>query len=180
MNTNNFLLAKKYAIAFLNVNKSNISINSILKVDELTEFLKCHKQDLFYIQLFDKKSTYFKQAFYNLLQEFEIDKRFESIINVLIESDRLLLIVELLESISGEYKKQEKISSFIIESAHELTKEELEKFVHFLETKTNTKVYYKAKINPKLIAGIKTYSNDYGWDYSVLKKLKNLDSYIWK
>lgn len=180
MDSNKFILCKRYAKAFLNIYYHTMDFATVINIDKLINFLKSNQKDLFYIQLFDNKSKLFKDAFYKLLANFDLHQSFQKLIDLLIQNHRLFLIINLFEAIAREYRDRSNYSRFTIETAQELTEADLNKLKLFLERKTKTEVYYYTKTNPHLIAGVKMYSDDYNWEHSVLQKLKKLDSYSWK
>lgn len=180
MDSNKFILCKRYAKAFLNIYYYTMDLATVINLDKLISFLKENQKDLFYIQLFDNKSPMFKDAFYKLLERFDLHQGFQKLIDLLIQNHRLFLIINLFEAIAREYRYRSKYSKFNIEAAQELKETDLNKLKLFLERKTKTTVYYYTKTNPRLIAGVKMYSDDYKWEHSVLQKLKKLDSYSWK
>ncbi len=174
MNTQDNTLARKYAKAFINVFIDKLDTQEMEHVKRLATFLGQHRRVLFYVQLsfLDGETT--KKDFLDLLIKFNLDSLFKSLINLLEQQQRLFLLPKILEYIVRLYNEQHGIMEFTIVSSHRLNEPELNQIVDFLSEKTGKKILYTALIDKRLIAGIKLYSDSYGWEHSVRKQLKAL------
>lgn len=176
MNTQDMELARKYAKAFINVFIDKLNAQEIEHVKRLAKFLGQYRRVLFYVQLafLDGETT--KKDFFDLLIKFNLDSLFTNLINLLESQQRLFLLPKILEYIVKLYNEHHGIMEFTIISSHRLNESELSEIVNFLSIKTGKKILYTALIDKRLIAGLKLYSDTYGWEHSVRKQLEALRS----
>jgi ATP synthase F1 delta subunit len=176
MNTSDYALAQKYAHAFINVFIDKLNDQKIDHIKQLVVFLEQHKHVLFYVQLSSIDEEQTKTAFLGLLKDFDFDSLFESLIDMLMEQQRLSLLPKILRYIVQFYYNHYGIMEFTILSSHPLSESELEDIVTFLAKKTSKKIIYTTRIDKDLIAGVKLYSDSYGWEHSIRKHLRALEA----
>lgn len=99
---------------------------------------------------------------------------FGKLVSLLIGQRRLILLPRVLRALYGICLEDKGIMHFIIESPLELSQEEQDGFVAFLQKKTGKEIRYTLKSNPDLIAGVKMYSDTLGYEHSVQQKLYQL------
>jgi ATP synthase F1 delta subunit len=175
MNTAYYELARKYAQAFINVFIQELDAEKIRHIKHLAHFLEKHRRVLFYVELSQLDGQGTKKAFIEVLREFKLEQLFESLILLLQSSQRLFLLPKVLEYIINLYNDYHNIMEFTIISSHSLKESEIKEIVHSLEQKTGKNVIFSTHTDKQLIAGIKLYSNTYGWEHSIRKQLRALE-----
>ena len=175
MNTAHYELARKYAQAFINVFIHELDTEKIKHIKHLAHFLEKHRRVLFYVELSKLDDQGTKKAFIEVLREFKLDTLLESLIFLLQASQRFFLLPKVLEYIVHLYNDYHNIMEFTIISSHSLKETEIEEIVRSLEQKTGKKVIFSTHTDKQLIAGIKLYSDSYGWEYSIRRQLRALE-----
>lgn len=172
MNGGYLALSKKYARAFISLFSSILTLDELDRAKRLSDFIKERKEALFYIQISVLDSNAVKEAFFKLLNQFKLNEAFIQLINILELHRRLFLLPMILNSIVTISKDRANIAEFIIESSHSLSESQIKILTDFLVEATGKKIIYSTKINRELIAGVKIYSDRFGWEHSVQKQLE--------
>jgi F-type H+-transporting ATPase subunit delta len=167
-------IAQKYAQAFINVFPKSCTLADIAKLAMVQKFLQTHKQTLLFLQLpqFDQERK--KSMVADLIGYFSLPEQLSAIILLLIKHNRSFYIPEVLSSIIDLYKKRTNSIEFSIKTSHYLNEKQIESIKQFLAQLLNKNIIGTASIDPSLIAGMRLQSNDYVWEYSVRKHIKNL------
>jgi F-type H+-transporting ATPase subunit delta len=173
MNINLVPLAKKYAVAFLNVFGQTISYDDFEQICLLGDFFQNHKQALFFFGLPHIPMEEKIRSLVSVIERYSLPLSLKRLFILLIEDGRSLLLQEVMNQICEEYQQRHGLQTFSISSSHELTKEEREEIKKMLEHITNNKVRYTFTIDKKLIAGLRLQSSTVLWEYSIEKQLRN-------
>jgi len=178
MNSSEIVVAKKYAQAFLNLYIEKISYSDYCSLKAAARSLK--NNGAFFsllniptIALIQKRSS-----LYAILKELQVPEVLNTVIELIIQHQRIFLIPALLNALVRGYEERKKIISFTISSSHALPTNNLELLKKFLTKKTNAHIIYRYEINKKLIAGIRMQSDLFLWEYSVAKQLKTISKCI--
>ena len=102
------------------------------------------------------------------------DKNFINFLKVVIDKNRMSSIMEMLRSFIKECKNSREITEVLVETARELTDQQIDNLKEVLNKKLNRKIIIKQKINESLIAGIKVIFDQKIIDTSVENTLKEL------
>ncbi len=168
------IISTKYARAFINVFASTIDSAQLQKIEKFILFLQNQKEAFFYFKLPLIKDEIKREVFQKLFSQFEVDDSFMVLIDLLMKDKRISLLSLVMVSIIKLIKQSFGIMDFTITSSHELEEHELSEIKKFLERKTGKKIEYKTRIDKKLIAGLKVYSDSLGWEYTIYDQLKLL------
>ncbi len=162
------LLARRYAQAIYEVMPSLIPDKLLVLADELEQRHSALvvAQELDYAESSPLLEGVFKQAGYGAA--------FDLLVKLLIEQRRVVLLPLILRALYDLCLQKQGIMHFTIESAVPLSDEEQQSLIIFLKNKTGKEIIYTLKNNPALIAGIKLYSNTYGYEHSIQQKLRQL------
>ena len=174
MTNHNYTLAKKYARAFTNVYKDIINKQNIEPLKNFASFCIDHVNAPFYSQLIDSSNTIVSKKYGEVVKQFKIDDSVNKLIELLISHKRLALLPDVILSIVAIIKDRLEIEEFKIVSSSELDELQLKNIENTLSNKIKKNIVYNTKIDKNLIAGIKVYSDNYGFVHSVAAKLKAL------
>lgn len=174
MNDYASIVAKKYAQAFLNIVGDGFSRDDFKKICVLEHFLKEHRAQLFFLRstVVDEQV---KHAFLmRLLAPFGSRSLLDQLSMVLARHRRLFLLPQVVGYICQLYAQQQGIEHFCIASSHALSPQECRDIVQFLACSTHDSIVYDYALDPRLIAGIRVYSDTVLWEYSVNKQLTQI------
>lgn len=174
---NKYILSKKYARAFINVYGSIVKNENLEKLNKFKQFLENHKTALFYTQLISANdaNNIIKKEYSDLINKFNLDKCFEKLIYLLISQKRIFLLPDVIQSIKKIIKEKLLIEEFTYVTTTELSDSQIQSITEFLSNRLNKNIIYKTKIDKKLIAGIKLYSDNVGFEKSIAQKLEALN-----
>ena len=175
------LIAKKYAIAFLNVFSDQISNDHLEKWLELEDFLK--KNKLFYVYLSIPRISYpLKQkALSTVAKALHLQKPITKIMFLLLEHGRIEILHSVLNKIIYWYRQFNNIEFFKITSSHKLSEDEKKSVVKFAKfVSKKGKVVTDFDIDKKLICGLRIQSNIFLWERSIAKQLRDVKQSIFK
>ena len=108
------------------------------------------------------------------ITKFNLNKSFSDLLNLLILNKRIFILSKVLDYIIILYQEDTKNYIFDISSPEDISKNNLNFLVNYLEKKLNIKVDYNLNINKKLIAGIRAESCNNLWDSSIQGKLQKM------
>ena len=168
--------AKKYAKAFMAVFPKSITFSDVKKIEIAQKFLQTHKQILLFLQLPQFNQERKKSMVADLISHFSLPDHFSTIILLLIAHNRSFYIPAVLLAITQLYKEQTNSIEFSVQSTHHLNDQHIESIKHFLGRLLDKNIITTPCIDNSLIAGIRLQSNDYLWEYSIRKHLKNLQA----
>jgi ATP synthase F1 delta subunit len=165
-----YLLAKKYAVAFINIFSDQVTEQLCTKIVAVRNLLRERHELLYIVSLPQVSDDTKKRALQLILPE----ELFKTLIMLIIKHKRILLLPEILDQIIMEYRKKNNIEHFIITSSHQLPLESLDVLVQFLAVHTHHVVTYDHIIDTSLIAGIRMQSDIHLWEYSIQKQLQHI------
>ncbi len=171
---NGDLVARNYAIAFLNSFIDEISFDDFLAIRRLQAFWEENKKAFYCLNLPGLTCDNKMKAIEELLKNCSAPTALKEIFALLIRHRREKLISSVLENVCSLYMERKGILFFEISSSHELTDDEIVTIQKFLADKTNKKIVYTCSINKDLIAGIRCQSEALVWEHSVRKQLDDV------
>lgn len=165
MNIKDSIIAKRYALAYLNLYIDKLTDKDILDFRQAYFFLHNNKDILTLpsITLSDKLPLNLRALFL-----------------LVVKKRREYLLPFVLKEIVSAYQAKKKVIIFDISSADNLDKKDEEIILEFLHKNTGNKILPIYKIDKKLIAGIKIQSDTYYWEYSIKKQLEATRTLLWK
>jgi F-type H+-transporting ATPase subunit delta len=180
MNVSSNIIAKRYAIAFLNLYFDQISKGDIAFMLELEAFLKRNKMFYVYLRIPTIPESIKKKALLKILQEFRVKQAVENLIFLLLEDGRIEILDIVLCQVVQCYREKRGIQSFKIITSHNLSENEKEKVMLFVEHLAKNEVITKFLVDEKLIAGFRIQSKNFLWERSVSKQLRDVKKIIFK
>jgi len=176
MTKNNLILARKYAQAYLNINLNNLNIKDLDKFIIAKDFINTNFSILVILNLSLKfnNNKIREDLISKFITKFNLNKSFSDLLNLLILNKRIFILSKVLDYIIILYQEDTKNYIFDISSPEDISKNNLNFLVNYLEKKLNIKVDYNLNINKKLIAGIRAESCNNLWDSSIQGKLQKM------
>jgi ATP synthase F1 delta subunit len=174
MNLLENILAKKYAVAFLNLTIDSISQDDYYNLKTAAEYCKKNYTFFFLLNTPTIPITTKKTTLVTLLQQLNIPQSLQSLVELILKHQRVFLLPAIFEQLVRVYEQRKKIVPFTFYSSHTLDKNQCEILRTFLTKKTNCHITYKQSQSKKLIAGIRMQSDFFLWEYSVAKQLRAL------
>jgi len=180
MNIKDSVVAKRYAIAYLNLSLENLNDQDLLKIRVAYDFLVDNREAFFLltlpnISLSDK--TYLIDIF---LKKFNLSFDLKNLFLLLVEHNRIYLLKDILKAIIDDYQARRNIMIFDISSSNYLDKNDIDVISKFLYKNTKNEILPIYKIDKTLIAGIKLQSGSFLWEYSIKKQLAGTKKLLYK
>ncbi len=174
------IIAKKYAIAFLNLFFDEITDTYVHRLLSLDEFLKKNKS--FYIYLGIPTIPYLvkQKALNRLAQVFEFNKPLRRLMFLLLDQGRIEILDKVIEKIVVIYRQRKNIELFKISSSHQMTELEKDNVIKFVKYIAKGGVITDFIVDEKLIAGLRIQSNTFLWERSIAKQLRDIKRSIFK
>ena len=177
MNLQEDILAKKYAKAFINLYGNALNLELVERLEIVADYLKRQHEALFYVQLSDLDNALTKGNFKAMLKSFDIDELFEPLIDLLLKDRRITLLPGVIHHVCGLYLEKNNIMHFIVESPLVLHTDEMTILRSYLAEKTGKNILFTVKKNAQLIAGLRVYSDTYGFEHSIRKQLRAIGTF---
>lgn len=174
---NSHILAKRYALAFLNV--FPFATNILERIKEAIIFLDQHDEvfSMLKIPLLDEtKKTQALEDY--LIERFKLPESFKKLIAVLIAHKRSYMINDILRLIVEVYEERAGIEFFDVRSSSSLDNVDIKTLEQFLADKTNHTIIAEQKQDSDLIAGIRLQSAQHLWEYSIRKQLAAMHRHL--
>lgn len=171
-------LVAKYATAFLNVNSSSVSQDSIWNVKKAYLFLRNNRALFLSINSSSVSQKDKQKAINMFIKKFNLPEQFATLIELLFKHGRPKLIEEVLKYIYLLYPTYTDSLLFDFVSATELNAEEQKKLESFIKAQTGKKVMFDVVLDESLIAGVRLQSRDLLWECSVKSRLNRLKALV--
>lgn len=169
------ILSRKYARAFLNIFKKDITLEFIQKVSKLSEFLNSHKQSEVYLRMSMISQKKKKEVLLKIFSEFDLEhSALEKLLDVLLIKNRVQFISTILNQIVVKYNKQNNIVEAQFRYSHELDDITKKTISDFFQQKLGLHIIYKYILDKSLIAGVRLNTDDNLWEYSIRQQLEPL------
>lgn len=159
MDKNDIILAARYAKAWLHIYPQALTIEDILKLNELSAVLSYHTQ-----ALQEKQIT-------KLISEFSGADQLQKLVDLLVVDRRLVLLPSVLRALAEYALRIKNIQYMTLESSHEISKADRERVADWAAQQLQADIIYNYKINPELIMGVSLFSDTYAWECSARKVL---------
>ncbi len=174
------ILAKRYAKAFMRVFGDRLNTTMIECLDLLGSYIQKHRYSLVYLQLSALDDDFTKKNFEDLLDHCGVKDLFQTLLDLLIEHNRIHLLPRIILYVARLYRKVRGIIHWTVESPVKLNNDELISLKAFLERRTRKKAVCSLKLTPSLIAGLRVYSSNLGFEYSVRQQLNSIRKKVWR
>jgi len=174
------IVAKKYAVAFLNQYFNELSTDYIKRLSTLGRFLK--KNRYFYIYLLVPSVPVLEKqkALSRIAQAFDLEKSTKKLMFVLLDHGRIEILDNVLHQIIFYYRRRKNIQLYRITISHPITKKEECKVIDFIKHIAPTAVVADFVVDQSLISGFRVQSNTFLWERSISKQLRDVRRSIFK
>lgn len=189
-------LARKYARAFLNLYINKLTQNQYEAFLNVHDILVQQKKVLFFLGLAMIPDELKHQALEKLFIPFDCGAQFHRLVLLLLESQRIHLLPLVLNGIIQGYREAHGIVHVFAATSHTLTDTQVQALGAFFKellnaqraahTRQVTTVQFETKVTPQLIAGLKVQGDNFLWEYSIDKQLREIEQllsskgYSWK
>ncbi len=171
-------LARKYAIAFLNVNSSNILESAVWDVKKAYIFLQDKPELLLILTLPTMAKTDKVKALEAFMKKLNLPSQFKSLFELLLKHRRPMLVGQVLKYIYLLYPTYTDSLLFDFMSATELGVEEQRELKKFIEAQAKKNVIFEVVQDKSLIAGVRLQSRSLLWECSVRDRLNRLKALV--
>lgn len=176
MNIEQLLLAKKYAVAFLNTFEKTIDFNAYQAIEKMYNFFNSNPQTLVVLAAPTLELETKSQLIEKIVHYYQAPNELMKLVSLLIKQQRLLLLPSILLQLTRVYRERNQLVAFTFYGSHELAEHETRMLSQFLEQKINKNILYNSVIDKELIAGIRLKSDTWLWEYSVEKQLRAIEN----
>jgi F-type H+-transporting ATPase subunit delta len=174
------IIAKRYAVAFLNIYFDQIDDDEIMFIVRMESFLKQNKMFYVYLRIPTISESVKKKALLKIFKEFCVKKPLEKLCFLLLEDGRIEILDMVLNQVVQCYRQRKGVTSFKITTSHDLSKDEKEKVILFVRYLAKNEVIAKFFVDEKIIAGLRIQSKNFLWERSVSKQLRDVKKTIFK
>lgn len=178
MNILQKVLARRYAMAYINTFDDQLSQDIIASINHAIPFFKEHVQALYFLTLptiaFDQKLMIMTTIMRTLQMPVSLDR----LLDLLIRHKRAVLWCDTLESIVSCYYEKHHIAQATVESFPELSQEDKQKLEYYFQRMLNKVVLYRYRVQPKIISGLCIKTDNFMWEDSIAKKLRIVRSAV--
>lgn len=169
------IIAKKYAIALLNVTKEDISETMLRQLELFAIFLKKQKSVLAYLALPTLSSTAKQNLVEKITKHFGLEALLTRLIFLLMSKRRIYLLGLAIKHIIKQYQKRHAISVFFVSTSHPLQEQEKQRIIDSIAQITpHRKIQATFSVVPSLISGIKIQSDTLLWEQSINRLLQRI------
>lgn len=172
------VLARRYAVAYVNTFDEQLDKEKIISIKHAVPFFKRHVKALYFLTLptiiTEQKVAVMAQIIHKLHLPISLNKLLE----VLICQKRTFLWCIILDVIVSYYYEKHNIADAVIESFPELCDIDKQLVEKSFASLVKQDVLYSYKTNQELIAGLRITTDNLMWEYSIAKKLRGVRAAI--
>ena len=106
------------------------------------------------------------------------NKNFLSFMSLLIETKRIIYMQEISEIFESLKFKHNSVRVVEVESAHEVSSDQLDSLISLLKNKYQSEVKVKVSVNKALMAGLKIKSNNEVIDLTIKNRLDQMEQQL--
>ena len=106
------------------------------------------------------------------------NKNFLSFMSLLIETKRIIYMQEISEIFESLKFKHNNVRVVEVESAHEVSSDQLDSLISLLKNKYQSEVKIKVSVNKALMAGLKIKSNNEVIDLTIKNRLDQMEQQL--
>ena len=106
------------------------------------------------------------------------NKNFFSFLSLLVETKRIIYVQEISEIFESLKFKHNNIRVVEVESAHEVSSDQLDSLTSLLKNKYQSEVKVKVSVNKALMAGLKIKSNNEVIDLTIKSRLDQMEQQL--
>lgn len=165
------IIAKRYAIAFLNIYGYNTVLAQIEAYYALNQYLENHSRIIFFLCLPGLDKEIQERGLRSLSERFGLHNTINNLIKIVCAAGRGCYIKKIIHEIIVETEKRANQEKFILTTSHVLSDDKKADITAFLTHQTGHKIILETIIDKSLIAGIRIKSNTHFWEHSIAKKI---------
>lgn len=173
--TKTFVLARKYASAFLEVYGTTMTLDDYHALQSFKHVWDTHPDWLSALTVptidHEKKIILYKQ----MLAAYHVMPDFIKLIALLVSNKRESLLSKVLDILCSLYVQKAGIVECTLASSHPLDEHERTIIQQYIAHQVGYRIMYNYKVDPDLIAGIKVTSPTFMWEYSVARQLREIE-----
>jgi ATP synthase F1 delta subunit len=168
-------IAKKYAIAFLHVYHKECTPAYMETLFSFSSFLE--KNNIFQATLAipSLKNNIKTELIGLVAKKLQLSPGTKTLITLLLKSNRIDLLNEVVKKILFLYRQREKKYRFIVTISHSLNNQEKEIILSFISLHVKNHIHASFVVDKSLISGIKIEGNTLLWERSIAKQLRNIE-----
>ncbi|MFA6527010.1 MAG: F0F1 ATP synthase subunit delta [Candidatus Babeliales bacterium] len=176
------ILARKYAQAFINLNRDKLSPRSFSHLQALKDFCKLNKKFFIFLSISSIPYESKKKALDRMAKALKIEPFTQRLLDALLKKRRIHLLNIIIRDIVELYKDLAHITSFKVFTSHELEDVQKKKIINFIQTAAtpNTTINTTFNIDRSLISGIRIKSKTLYWEYSLAQQLSVLKKNLYQ
>jgi ATP synthase F1 delta subunit len=171
-------LAKKYAIAFLNVCDKESHVVHLEVISAFYDFTTSNKVFQAILNLpslpMEKKHKIIK----HVSEKLYLCQNIKKLVFLLLKDKRIDMLDEILKKIILFRKQKLKKYHFSVSVSHKVTEDEKNKIIKFITSLVNTEITTSFIVDVSLIGGIKIKGNTFLWERSIAKQLREIEQKI--
>lgn len=167
-------IVRRYAQAYCNVFRHDITQEFVERILQLIDFLSTQKRILFFFRLPTLDRSIKQKGITTLCERYELPESFKKLGSLLIDHKRAFLLAHVCSAIVHEYNRVSKREQFIITSYPELGQDQKLVLTQALARQTGNTIMSTFKVDKKLIAGIRMCSNVHVWEFSMAQQIRCL------
>ncbi len=173
-------LARRYAIAFLNLFFEKLPHDCLEKLNRFKKFLQENR--MFYVCLrLPTLSFLKKQKILNkTIKSFNLSTPVQKLVLLLLDHGRIEMLAKVVEKIIIFYRQRKNTELFGITTSHKLSDSEKKRVIKFVKILSSGDVVTNFEVDEKLIAGFRIQSKTFLWERSIAKQLRDIKRSIFK
>ncbi len=168
------IIAKKYAVAFLNMYGEEYGADSLEKFAALEEFIKDNQNLYISLRIPNIPPSTKKLVLDKMAESFSLGDAMQILMHRLLDDGRIEILDKVLRHIVWVYKRKYNIERFDVATSHTITKAQKEKIVAFIKSRSDAQLLTRFVIDPSLIVGVRIESNTFLWERSVKYRLREV------
>lgn len=168
------VLAKKYALAFLNTYYETIGDKCFESLLALRDFFKKNKKILMYLNIPSIPEEKKSDALDQILNALKTCNTINILARTLFKQRRIGILNNIVNHIIAQYRIRKNILAFKIFSSHQLEEKEKQIILSFLEKSVNATVLADFFVDKKLLCGIKILGDTMMFERSFAKRLEEV------
>ena len=169
MNIQSSHLAKKYAIAFTHT--TALAATDYKNLQELLPRYTTSKELLLLLHNVLLQEATQNGIFEHILSVLQVPPLMHTLMRLLIDHHRIILLPAVIKHIIYEYQRQHAIIECLVEHSHTLNEHQRAVIEQFLYKKTGKNIECSYRLNASLIAGVRLTSATFTWEHSIQQQL---------
>jgi F-type H+-transporting ATPase subunit delta len=168
-------LARKYATAFLNVNKDECTPEYIDTLITFSSFISKNRLLQATLNLPSLPIEKKIEIVDSVAKKLYLSQGIKDLIFLLLKGNRVDLLVATIKQILSLYREKEKKYYFMVTTSHELHEAEKEQVISFIKKNVKNHITASFVVDKSLISGIKIEGNTLLWERSIARQLRKIE-----